>query len=293
MAIKFFTDKKDYVVEKYNVLRLKNIFLDDDSFKKHLFLYCDDKTYCIMYNYLGKRINNDFIIDLTLEQKIDIIIQIIEQSIKLHDSNLLQNDIKPENIVFDIKENNILSVSVIDWGILYNFPTDFIKGYKFDTTLWSASPEYLKIAQLSNDIEPLLTHKTESNIRFIEDRYYDDIKDIFFKSQHFAISGIIIGLFVNNIAFYFETLLKYVNIEETYNMELKYSQFTKSTMSKIIKKINDKLTESEIYYGKNIFDRVKNLIFSMLEYDYNKRIKLNDVMTELVYILTLVKKIDS
>ena len=87
--------------------------------------------------------------------------------------------------------------------------------------------------------------------------------------------------------------MKYVDIEDTCDMELKYSRFTKITISKIIKNINDKLTESEIYYEKNIFDRVKKLIFSMLEYDYNKRINLNDVMTELIYISTLFKKIDS
>jgi len=289
VIIKFFKDEFDYKIEKQNVYKLKhiikNIHKNETDYNKHYILFNDDINKCIIYNYLGRRIRNEYIVNLKLKQKVSLMIQLLEQCIKLNDYLFIQNDIKPENIVIDFDPDGEPNISIIDYGILYYIPEDFNEGNIFNTTIWSGSPEYLKIAKLIKDNEVL---------------YNADIKDIFIKSQYYALAGLMIGLLVNDIYYYFNTVIQYVDVNEEHNMETRFMKYTEELIPLIMKDIINKLNEVKpepsntipIFWKKTdmglkkivcddyIFSTLKIIIYSMFDYNYKNRLSLNDVLTE-------------
>jgi len=308
VVIKKFRKSSDYDIEKHNAYKLKHVFAEKNKnvvdYNKHFFLFNDDVNLSIIYNYLGAKIRNDFIYGLTLKQKVSIMIQLFEQCIKLHNYCFIHNDIKPENIVIDFDDNGEPIISIIDYGILYYFPEDLNNGFDFNTTIWSGSPEYLIIAELN---------KTEQFINID-----DNIKNLFFKSQHFALGGIMIGILVDEILYYFDKIIKYVDVNEDEYMPIRFMKYDQNLLplilGDIIKKLNQNSLISEqtmipnkeksnipeklpVLWTKNkdgsikkcskfenekyIFGTLKLIIYTMFEYDYKNRLSLDEILIEL------------
>jgi serine/threonine protein kinase len=124
-----------------------------------------------------------------------MIIDFLEQCITLHNHNIYHSDIKPINIcvnsnnVSNIKSEQIIihRLKLIDYGITYS-EFEYIHNKPYDTTISSASPEYLKIQ--------------------LYDKNNSFPKELFDYSEHYAIAGIILGVFLNKPSFLFSISCK-------------------------------------------------------------------------------------
>jgi len=280
IVMKKFTCKSDYKCEKNNILKLKEKIKDNVDtlfYKKHIPLYYDNNNIVLLYYYLGSNLTYLKLKTLTLKKKLLIIKQIIEEIIFLLDNNIIHNDIKPENIVCSISYESDIIASIIDFGILYEYPDDFLKLDYINTTIWSGSPEYLELAYVINDMinEKEIIKYTNS-----------DIKDMFFKCQHNALAGIMIGILTNNIFIYFNMVLNIVNTNEEHDMIKRFELFNLDNMTIIQNNVTEILDISHIsvkdtIYNKHIYNSIVEIIHNMLEYKYQDKKPLNDIYVEI------------
>lgn len=271
VIVKQFDDTESYNIEKKIASILKNKFetdiINNNIYDKHIYLFYDDVNECILYNYLGSRLENDILKKMKLKDKLIVIKQLIDQLIVLSEKNIIHNDLKPENIVCDIDNDlNIIDINIIDHGLIYEYPDDYLKNWIFNTTIWSGSPEYLKIANLID------TNK-KMDIAIIN----NDVKDMFFKSQHYSLAGLMIGILLNNMYFYFETVYNMVENNEEHDMIERFKKFDVSTVNKLIQKIRIEFNKYIFNYNSYVFNMIKNIIYNMLEYDHKKRYSLKKI----------------
>jgi len=244
-----------------------NIFLKNNisTFKCNLLYYYinNDKynnKYTMVFDYLGETLEKFNIYKLDLSKKILLIIELLEQCIELNKFSLYHNDIKPDNIC--IKNNNgNYSMSLIDFGILYT-KESFEKSIYYNTTLTSGSPEYYKINNLiDNGIET-----------------FD--KELFDKSQHYAVAGIIFGIFIDKQYEYFNKLYEIIKKNKNYigfNFDncsigtrfLPYNDI--NIMNNIKNHIHNLIKEHEEYSFINY------ILMNMFQFDYKKRLSFEEI----------------
>jgi len=237
-----------------NMLKINNIAYDNKP------LFCDFYNRCIIYNYLGETLDDKFIekYNLTTIDKLKIFKNIIDNTIILLANKIIHNDIKPANIVM-----NKLEPKFIDFGIAYIIPKEYNRKIKFNTTINCGSPEYLLINQA-----------------IIDNKQFDkEINKIFYYSQYYTLCGIFIGLFTNDMTTWYKTIYKYIDLkyENETCLVKRFSDYTEENINKATNEILDIFVKKINDFPKNHYNFIINLIKGMLNYDYNKRISLNNI----------------
>jgi serine/threonine protein kinase len=271
---KRFFDKNNYIKEKITVNNITTKFNNFNYDFYHKIVYYDDLNNVLIYDYLGETLNENFDLkSFDLISKLKIFKSIVEFCIVLKNYDILHNDIKPDNIVIN---NNYNVGLLVDYGnTLDHHSLKF--GNFFDTTIWSASPEYYIINEMM-----------DNNTYDYDDK---NTKSMIFKSQIFPLAGILIGLVKNDINYYFKTFYKYIYIDkkDDENMSNRFSNFNVSKNNKLVDGITQILnTMSKILV--NDFRNIYNLIEKMLTIDFTDRISLEDISLELDNIIN--SKID-
>jgi serine/threonine protein kinase len=271
VIVKKFDDKNDYVYEKMKIRKIMDIFENYSFDFYHKILYYDNLNNILIYEYLGKTLIDYDVTKLSFEQKIHLFKNLIEICIVFNDLDIIHNDIKPCNVVIN---DNLAKAMFVDFGISQFITEDFQNKTKFDTTLWSASPEYYLINKIINEDIWMLT---------------DDIIDMYKKSQMFPLAGILIGLLINNVEFYFKTLYCFVKFDEENDVDMitRFENFNYNKNFNVSRALNIILHETKNYFLDNKIDLcVYDLICKMLELDYEKRITYDQMLIELENIIT-------
>jgi len=273
IVIKDFIDDDGYNDEIEIALLLKKR-IQDENFEKHILLYYDNDNKCILYNYLGTKIDNHMISKLCLKEKLIIMKQLIDQAIILSDNNFIHNDIKPENIVCETDKNGKLTnIYMIDYGLIYEYPHDYLRCSILNTTVWSGSPEYLMIAKI-------ISQNKENRKQGLVDSV-EDINDMLFKSQYYALAGIMIGLLMNDIYFHFNNIHELVKTDEEIDMIERFKNYDERTINIYQQMIKRELNKNKLNYNSYIYHYLKNIIFNMLEYEYKKRFSLKKISSRI------------
>ena len=248
-----------------------HIFIENSNIKydsKILYYFFDNNQIGIFFEFLGDTLSKFNLSRVSIKNKITMIIDFLEQCITLHNHNIYHSDIKPINICVNLRNiSNIPSeqiiihrLKLIDYGIAYS-EFEYIHNKPYDTTISSASPEYLKIQ--------------------LYDKNNDFPKELFDYSEHYAIAGIILGVFLNKPSFLFsqscKLMLKYANVSnydyfDKCHMNDRFKCFTEEFSIELQNIISDKINNSDetIYW-------IKPIILNMLEYDYKNRKSLEDI----------------
>jgi len=254
------------------------LFLENymKNFKSNILFYYINKEnnknlieYAIFFDYLGLTLEKFDISKLDFSNKIKLILDLLEQCIELNKLSLYHSDIKPENICIQKITNDInesqYKLSLIDFGILYG-EKEYFNLCEYNTTITSGSPEYYDInysIDAKNKLFP---------------------KDIFDKSQHFAVSGIIFGIFTNNTNLYFNEICKiifndseYSNVEsdKENDMLFRFSPFKNTVIVESIKKFILLYKILEEFNDESNF--IKSILINMLDSDYNKRLTFEEL----------------
>jgi serine/threonine protein kinase len=274
-------DDNDDYIDHFNDEIDYYLFLENNikNFKSNvLFYYINNCVninlieYVMFFDYLGITLEKFDINKLNFIHKIKLVLDLLEQCIELNQLSLYHSDIKPENICIqrinedtnqDISESQY-KLSLIDFGILYG-EKEYFNLCEYNTTITSGSPEYY-------DINNTMNYK---NILFP--------KDIFDKSQHFAVAGIIFGIFVNNTNLYFNEVwkiiihnLKYSKINfDNCDILSRLSPFKNTIIIESIQNFVLSYKISEEYNKEGDF--IKNILTNMLDIDYNKRLKFEEL----------------
>lgn len=254
-------NKLFYEEIEYNIFLKKNI----KSFNcKLLYYYTRNENnifeYTMIFDYLGETLEHFTLNKLDFSNKLLLILQLLEQCIELNNYNLYHNDIKPDNICINNINGNY-TLSLIDFGILYNEDL-FKKSIYYNTTLTSASPEYYTINNLIDNNSKIFN------------------KDLFNKSQHYAVAGIIFGIFINKPCDYFNKLykiikknIKYIDLNfDICNIGIRFLPFIDIN---IMNKIKEYMVNEINIIEESRF--IKYIIMNMLEFDYKKRLSYEEI----------------
>jgi hypothetical protein len=244
-----------------------------------LFYYINNKNnknlkeYAIFFDYLGETLEKFDTRKLDFTNKIKLVLDLLEQCIELNKLSLYHSDIKPENICIQrINENTNQDInkseyklSLIDFGILYG-EKEYFNLCDYNTTITLGSPEYYDINYGMNKKNKLFP------------------KNIFDKSQHFAVAGIIFGIFVNNTNLYFNEVCKIIFNKSEYsnltfnkddNILFRFAPFKNPI---IIESIKNFILSSKILEDfKEEYDFIKNILINMLDTNYNKRLTFEEL----------------
>lgn len=248
-----------------------HIFIENSNIKydsKILYYFFDNNQIGIFFEFLGDTLSKFNLSRVTIRNKIIMIIDFLEQCITLHNHNIYHSDIKPINIcvnsrnVSNIESEKIIihRLKLIDYGIAYS-EFEYIHNKPYDTTISSASPEYLKIQ--------------------LYDKNNNFPKELFDYSEHYAIAGIILGVFLNKPSFLFniscKLMLKHADVTshdyfEACHINDRFKSFTEEFSIELQNIISDKIDSLD----ESIF-WIKPIILNMLEYDYKNRKSLEDI----------------
>jgi serine/threonine protein kinase len=263
VILKKFNEEYYYYLEKNLVIKITRLLQSRSINFYHKIIFYDDINFILIYDYFGKTLNKEYDIkNLNYINKITIFKDIIDWCIVLHESGIIHNDIKPDNICIDDNKGIL-----VDYGISYII-NNYNKGIEFNTTLWSASPEYLQIALY-------LENKIQLNA---------DIENMFNKSQHYALAGLIIGLLTNDIYIFYKTIYKYIYSNQEDNMKIRFNKYNKSNLDKIKRNI-DNITKLIRENNQYVSEEIIEIINNMLEYEYDKRISLEEISLKLEKII--------
>lgn len=277
--------------------------------KKYL-LYIDSFKFIRLLDYTHKTLYfQNLGINLTkfleynkpeLNQRIYMCIDLIRQISELIDRGIYHNDIKCENLLVKLVNNNYY-INIIDFGICVA-NNDIELKEQLLTTCNAYSPEYFT-----------LYNKYNLGIKNI-----NILKDILDYSSHWIIAGIIIDIIVwKNIQYsiwlkHYHThdninsLKRYSNISINYNyiidllftfaqcddiyIDVKYKEINNNNIAKLIEDYYDEndlfntlfntLKINIAYYKTELIPLITNL-FSMLEYETNKKKLLNKIYSEI------------
>jgi len=228
--------------------------------------------YGMFFDYLGETLEKFNISSLDISTKIKLIIDLLQQCIELNNLSLYHSDIKPDNICIQCLDQNTseYQLSLIDYGILYG-KKEYNNVFEYNSTITSGSPEYYNINKLMENNSILFR------------------KDLFDKSQHFAVAGIIFGIIIDNPYLYFNELykniknnIKYskINFDEC-DILIRFSPFKDPILLDGIKQfILDKLNKLNKINGfciKEDYDFVKDIIMNMLQIKHNERLSFDEI----------------
>jgi serine/threonine protein kinase len=206
--------------------------------------------------------------------KIKMFKQLIDhQKILILGYGIIHNDIKPSNIVVD--ENN--NLSLIDYGITYFVPRDIYCFVDFDTTYYSACHEYYLIG-----VEQYNNNNSEFKLNITYQLYY--------KSQHYALASIMIGMLLNDFDYYGKTFNKIFfynpNKENCGNMIIRYKDIDEKNTKKFISVIKNKLLKNRKNYDKYCtYDKIVDIIMNMIIFDNTKKQSLSEISKNIDEVL--------
>jgi serine/threonine protein kinase len=134
-------------LSKYNNCSQQNVHNMSSLCLIESFIDLNKTEYVIVTNYLDNAITLATLLEkykqsnkkLSLENITFIMARLISQLDKLHKYNIIHNDIKPQNIIIQYKDNEITNVLFIDFGL------SCIKLCKAGGTITYMAPELFKI----------------------------------------------------------------------------------------------------------------------------------------------------
>jgi serine/threonine protein kinase len=226
-----------------------------------LFHFWTETCVGIIYDYFGTTLCTTDLLNYSLKDKTQMILQLINQINFLQQNDIYHGDLKPQNIC--ITPNG--EIVLIDFGIGYlkEFYCDFKLKTKYNTTITSGSPEYISIY-----------------LDYCAGKEYP--KELFDKSQHFAIGGLIFGILINNPGLYFIKSFNIINSLknknenlENLNLANRFKYFNEDFCKIIcdfISKELDKNTELNSFIP---------IILNMFEYDYKKRLNFEEIIKQI------------
>lgn len=268
-------DKSFYDEINYNLFLEKNM----PNFRCNILYYYIKSInsvnlieYGMFFNYLGETLEKFNISSLDKSNKIKLIIDLLQQCIELNNLSLYHSDIKPDNICIEClnKNKSEYKLSLIDYGLLYG-EKEYNNLYEYNTTITSGSPEYYNINKIMDSNNSILFPK-----------------ELFDKSQHFAVAGIIFGIIVNNSYLYFTELYKHIKKHIKYskvnfeNCDL-LTRFTPYNdiefLDEIKKFIINKLDNINNFCGLCSQDDhdIRDIIINMLNIKYNTRLSFEEI----------------
>lgn len=237
-----------------------------DGYQSHmLYWFATKHGIGIIFNDLGYPLDKIDMLQFDLKTKKLMCLQLVLQINYLQTNNIYHGDIKPPNICVRPDGN----VALIDFGIAYfetSYNKPFVSQIYYDTTITSGSPEYAQIYRKQKNDEPFP-------------------KELFDKSQHWALAGLIFGILIDNPKLYFSKsfeLIKTFKLPnenlEIGNLSKRFSYFNEEFSNCIKKFIEAKLPP--------IYHKFKPIILNMFEYDHTKRAGL-DVIIEQIKAIDL------
>ena len=262
IIVKKFYNKNHFMDEKEILQKITNEFKSINCEFYHKILYYDELHNILIYKYLGKTLSDYNTKKLTVQNKLKLFKDLINMTIILNEMHIVHNDIKPCNIVIDQKNNKAFFV---DFGVSQFIFDAYHYGKKFDTTLWSASPEYYLINEIIDQEIWILA---------------DDTINMYKKSQLYPLAGILIGLLMDDIQFYFRILYEFVNFEGENEapMIVRFKNFNyknKNNLSLALSIIFDKIKSH--FKINNIDMRIYDLIVNMLQLNHNDRMDYSQI----------------
>jgi serine/threonine protein kinase len=220
----------------------------------------------IIFDDFGTTLDKINITNYSLKYKIQMVSQLISQVNFLQENNIYHGDLKPSNICMGPDGNIVL----IDFGIGYleEYHSNKMLNIKYNTTITSGSSEYSKIY-----------------FEYCAGNEFP--KELFDKSQHFAVGGLIFGILTNKPTSYFskclEILISLKNPNEKLeklNLPNRFKYFNKQFSNAICEFISKELdTVPELI-------QFKPILLNMFEYDYTKRQSLNLIASQFEKINT-------
>lgn len=276
VVMKFFSPKyKDqYHIELKCHLKISNKFINGFDYN---IIFCDTEKLLLMFDYKGIAINDPSydISKIDIMQKIKMFKQLIDhQKILIEDYGIIHNDIKSANIVVD--ENN--NLYLIDYGITFFVPNDIHNYVDFNTTYSSACNEFYLIG-----IEQWNNYNDENRKLVIT-------YPLYYKSQHYALASIIIGMLLNDFKYYEKTFCKVFchddKKENCENMLLRFKEINETNTIKFRSEIKNKLLENRKNYDKYCtYDKIVQIIMDMLIFDYTKKESLKNISEQINQVL--------
>lgn len=230
-------------------------------FSHMLFHFWTDTFIGIIYDYFGTSLDKTDMTQYSSKCKIQMIQQIINQINFLQQNDIYHGDLKPGNICITSNGDAIL----IDFGIGYfkDFYCTPKINAKYNTTITAGSPEYKEI---------FLAYRAGKEYP----------KELFDKSQHFAIAGLIFGILINNPTLYFSKCYKIIKLLkspnenlENLNLAERFKYFNEDFCSLMCDFISEQL---DLIPPLNKF---KTILLDMLEYDYKKRLNLDLIVKQI------------
>ena len=265
--------KKFYDAEFYYEHRVHKTINDrlNNKLNDYDVLFCDIENKTFIFKYAGKTLTDEY--DFTkydIKEKLMLFDQLISKVDQLVKIGVIHNDIKPINLC--INDNQLI---LIDYGNGYVIPDEINEQNCFNTSYFSASPEYLILANM------------ESFPLFPEDekKYNDEqnnFLEIISKTQHMTLAGILIGMLVNEINFYYNTFLE---VTQYYSHDIKTNDI--ENRFDLINEINiQKLSEICLkkMIRKNVNHEIIDIIMNMLSFDYHDRLSLHEISNWLKHL---------
>lgn len=299
VVTKEFDDFESYLIEKDIYFRFKIKHIDTELNSKLLF-YSDDHK-LLIFEYLGETLNTININKIPFVKRLKMVVDILSENLNLMLSNFIHNDIKTTNIAYNKQTEKI---SMLDYGLTIDLHIDNMD--IIDTNYGGLSNYYLEIYHLINLRKQHLSSRSthEMNVKF-----YNDYKDISFKSQLYSLGILCACILVGNFEY-----INLINLEDYFGTEVfeplidRFRGFTKPNCKEYINDIaNDMLIKLlKINIDKMKFSVIRNLIRYLCnlgywhEFDYSAEYEDYDIGTidthpnnNLMVLSNLIRKIKS
>jgi serine/threonine protein kinase len=250
------------LVEEIQIHSMIESKIGYSNYNSHmLFHFCTETCIGIIYDYFGTTLDKTDLSKYSLKSRILMVLQLINQINFLQQNDIYHGDLKPPNICITPNDEIVL----IDFGIGYlkEFYCDYKLQIKYNTNVAAGSPEYNSIY-----------------LEYHAGKEYP--KELFDKSQHFAIGGLIYEILISNPSIYFKKCCKIMNMLkspnenlENLNLPNRFKYFNQDFCKIICDFISQELdTKPELQFFKPI-------ILNMFEYDYKKRLNLEEIIQQI------------
>jgi len=231
------------------------------SYSSHmLFFFATEQNIGIIFDNLGSQLDKINLNIFNFVTKKQMILQLLQQINFLQINDIFHGDIKPQNICVSLDGK----LSLVDFGISYCKSYFDNKETFYNTTWTSGSPEYglIYCKQKAGDPYP---------------------KELFDKSQHFALAGLIFGILLNDPDIYFSKSLQLVNMLkspnenlEILNLERRFRYFNEKFSLEIKQFIESKIPEQHSEFTP--------ILLNMFEFNYELRSSLDTIIKQIELI---------
>lgn len=244
--------------------KIENKIGCSNYFSHMLFHYYTDTCIGIIFDDFGITLDKTDLTRYSPKTKVLMCLQLINQINFLQSNDIYHGDLKPANICVRPNGEAIL----IDFGIAYlkEFYCVPKLKTKYNTTINSGSPEYLSIY-----------------LEFRAGKEYP--KELFDKSQHYAVGGLVFGILINNPGLYFSKCLKIIN-----GLKLPYENIDNLNLISRFKYFNEQFSKEICEFIGEELDKIpelnsfKPILLNMFEYDYQKRLNLDLIAEQIEQI---------